>query len=238
MSEDKQDRELALSLKNIGVTYKKSSIFGKSEYFVALSDVSFDLYQGESLGVIGRNGAGKSTLLKLLGGIMKPDSGEVVDMGLTKALLSRQVGFDPLLSGRDNAILSALLLGFSDAEIKEKMDLIVKFAELEEFIDQPLRTYSLGMRARLGFAVSYELAPDILLIDETLGVGDIKFQVKSRKVIAERLSSDKTVVLVSHNGDVIKNLCDRAVWIEDGKSVLQGEASMVVDKYESSQRKA
>ena len=223
-----------LSVEHVGVTYRRRALLGGARAFDALKDISFDLYHGESLAVIGRNGAGKSTLLKVLSGIIEPDRGRIRSAGYSVALLSRQVGFDPMLSGRDNATLSALLLGFRRREINARMDAIIAFAELEDFIDEPLGTYSLGMRARLGFAVSLELSPDILLIDETLGVGDAAFQAKSGEVIARRLQSDKTVVLVSHNADAIKRLCNRAVWIEQGRTVMEGGAAEVADAYEAS----
>ena len=197
----------------------------------ALSDVTFSIPKGCFTALLGPNGAGKSTLLKLLGGIIKPDSGRILGQGYTTALLSRQVGFDPNLTGWDNAVLSALLLGFTRREIDQRMDAIVEFAELEEFIHQPLNTYSLGMRARLGFSVCLELSPDILLIDEALGVGDAAFQAKSNQVIQSRLMSDKTVVLVSHNMHAVKSLCDRAVWIDNGVTVMESSVDEVAEAY-------
>jgi lipopolysaccharide transport system ATP-binding protein len=181
--------------------------------------------------VIGRNGAGKSTLLKLLAGIIRPDRGRIIGRGLRAALLARQVGFDGDLTGRDNIVLSALLLGFSRAEIRAQMDDIVAFAELGEHIDQPLSTYSTGMRARLGFAVSSRLEPDILLIDEALGVGDAAFQAKSTELIEDRLASDRTVVLVTHSPLAARRLCNRAVWIDQGVSRMEGEVDAVLEAY-------
>jgi len=225
------DREPILSLRNVGVTYRRPSLLGRRSSYTALADVSFDLYHGESLAVIGRNGAGKSTLLKLLAGIIRPDRGALRDRGLKAALLARQVGFDGELTGRDNIVLSALLLGFDRAEIRAQMADIIAFAELGEHIDQPLSTYSAGMRARLGFAVSARLEPDILLIDEALGVGDAGFQAKSTQLIEDRLASDRTVVLVTHSPQVVRRLCNRAVWIDNGMSRMEGEVDAVLNAY-------
>jgi len=211
-----------ISLRNVGFNFwLKKSLFRK-ERFAALRDISFDLFHGESLGIIGRNGAGKTTLLRLLGGITRPDKGTLINNGVKTSLLSLQVGFDPQLSGLYNAILSGMLLGFTKKEIESKLYEIVKFAELEDFIDQPVRTYSSGMRARLGFSVAFHLDPDVLLIDEVLAVGDADFQKKSSRVIKEKIKSNKTVVLVSHSTGTIRQLCNRAVWIEEGVTREEG----------------
>lgn len=227
---DASRREPVLRLRNVRVSYGRVGPLWRRSRYTALSDVSFDLYHGESLAVIGRNGAGKSTLLKVLGGIIRPDAGQLISKGYRAALLARQVGFDPDLSGRDNIVLSALLLGFSRAEIDVQIADIIAFAELGEHIEQPLSTYSLGMRARLGFAVSSRLEPDILLIDEALGVGDAAFQAKSTKLIEGRLASDKTVVLVTHSPQAVRRLCNRAVWIEQGETRME-EVDAVLDAY-------
>lgn len=222
-----------ISLRNVGVCFwKKSGFFGR-EPFSALKNVSFDLNKGDSLGVIGRNGAGKTTLLRLLGGITKPDKGTLTNKGYSTSLLSLQVGFDPQLSGRYNAILSGMLLGFRKKEIEEQLDEIIAFAELENFIDQPIKTYSSGMKARLGFSVAIHLDPDILLIDEVLAVGDEDFRKKSLAVMHEKLRSDKTIVLVSHQVNTVKQLCNRAVWIEEGITRAEGEAQHVLNEYEN-----
>ena len=226
-------KEPVLSLRHVGVTYRRPSLLGRRSSYTALSDVSFDLFHGESLAVIGRNGAGKSTLLKILGGIIRPNRGQLISKGYNAALLARQVGFDPELNGRDNIVLSALLLGFSRAEVNRQIDDIIAFAELGEHIDHPLSTYSVGMRARLGFAISSRLETDILLIDEALGVGDAAFQAKSTRLIEERLASDKTVVLVSHNANAVRKLCNRAVWIEQGVSRMEGDVEEVLAAYDA-----
>ncbi len=227
------DDGVVLSVRSVGVTYRRRTGLLRHDRFEALRNVSFDLHQGESLGVIGGNGAGKSTLLKLLSGIIQPDKGEIVNRGHSAALLSLQLGFDPNLSGRDNAIVSGLLLGFRRKQVEQKLDEIIVFSELGEFIDNPLHTYSSGMRARLGFSVAFHIEPDILLVDEVLGVGDADFQRKSRAVMESKVASDKTIVLVSHSGYTIKKLCNRAVWIEHGETQLEGDPAEVVGAYEA-----
>ncbi len=225
--------EPMISLRNVGVSFwKKRGFFGR-EPFVALKDVSFDLNKGDSLGVIGRNGAGKTTLLRLLSGITRPDKGTLVNRGYSTSLLSLQVGFDSQLSGRYNAILSGMLLGFRKMEIESKLGEIIAFAELEDFIDQPIKTYSSGMKARLGFSVAVHLDPDILLIDEVFAVGDEDFKKKSLAVMHEKIRSDKTIVLVSHQISTVKQLCNRAVWIEEGVTRAEGETGYVLKEYES-----
>jgi len=226
------DNNMVISLRNVAFHFwLKKSLFRK-ERFAALKDISFDLFHGESLGIIGRNGAGKTTLLRLLGGIIRPDKGTLINNGVKTSLLSLQVGFDPQLSGLYNAILSGMLLGFTKKEIEDKLFDIVKFAELEEFIDQPVRTYSSGMRARLGFSIAFHLDPDVLLIDEVLAVGDADFKKKSLAVMKEKIQSNKTIVLVSHSSGTIRQLCNRAVWIEEGITRAEGDTEDVLHVYE------
>ncbi|HYQ71070.1 MAG TPA: ABC transporter ATP-binding protein [Gammaproteobacteria bacterium] len=225
-----------ISLQNAGVAYSYRSGFMKKSSYWALKDINCDLHHGETLGVIGRNGAGKTSLLRLMTGIINPSRGKVTRQTNRVAMLSLQVGFLPNLTGRDNAILSALLLGLSKKEATEKMDKIIDFSELEEFIDQPLRSYSTGMRARLGFAVAMQADPDVLLIDEILGVGDRDFKLKSSQALKERIKSDKTVVLVSHQPETIRSLCDRALWIENRESRLLGPVDEVLAAYRTSGR--
>jgi lipopolysaccharide transport system ATP-binding protein len=227
------NKKLLISLRNIGVRFRQGKSLFNGAYFEALKNISFDLYQGDSLGIIGRNGVGKSTLLRCLGGIIRPDRGALKNNGYRTALLSLQLGFDSQLTGRDNAVLSGMLLGFRRREIKAKLEEIISFAELEAFIDQPLYTYSNGMRARLGFSVAFHLEPDILLIDEALAVGDANFRKKSLAVMEEKIRSDRTIVLVSHQSEVIRKLCNRAVWIEHGETQMEGEAGPVVQAYEA-----
>ncbi|MCC8992944.1 MAG: ABC transporter ATP-binding protein [Candidatus Contendobacter sp.] len=225
-------KSLALSLRNVGAFYWRQAGYLRKERFWALNDISFDLHHGESLGVIGRNGAGKSTLLQVLAGILRPDRGELVNHGVQTALLSLQIGFVPYLSGRQNALLSGMLIGLNRWEVIEKMGDIKAFSELGEFFDQPINTYSSGMKARLGFSVAFQLDPDVLLIDEVLGVGDSDFRRKSSSVMRNKIRSDKTIVLVSHSAETIRQLCDRAVWIEDGVTRAYGDTSDVLSFYE------
>lgn len=223
-----------ITLRNVGVRYRRRMggiLKPTISEFWALKDVSLGLYQGEVLGVIGRNGAGKSTLLKLLAGIIKPDRGVMIDHGFRASLLSLQVGFAPHLTGRENAMLSGMLLGLSKAAIVDRLDAIIAFSELGEFIDQPLDIYSSGMRARLGFSIAYYTDPDILLIDEVLGVGDAEFQNKSSAAMHEKIRSNKTVILVSHSPKTIADLCDRAVWIDQGRTVAEGNPAQVLEAY-------
>lgn len=222
-----------LSLRNVGVSYpQKAGMFKKSHYW-ALKDVSFDLYHGETLGIIGRNGAGKSTLLRLIAGILAPDCGEIDRNNVHASLLSLAVGFVPHLTGRQNAILSGLLLGMRRHQLDERMEDIISFAELDEFFDQPVRTYSTGMRSRLGFSVAIQANQDIMLVDEVLGVGDEEFKRKSSAALKQRILSDKSVIVVSHSVPTLRELCDRIVWIEDGKTRLEGSPDDVIPQYQS-----
>jgi len=221
-----------LSLNHVGVAYRRRVGLFKREPFWALRDVNFDLFNGETLGIIGRNGVGKSTVLQIIAGMIEPDVGVIKRFQPAIAsLLTLQVGFINHLSGRDNAILSGLMMGLSKQRIVECIDNIIDFSELGNAIDQPVYTYSSGMRARLGFSVAILAEPDILLIDETLGVGDIRFKEKSTAAIKQRIQSDQTVVLVSHNGGLIRELCNRVAWIENGVSKAQGDSNLVLDEY-------
>lgn len=231
-----EKKTLALSLKNVGVSYKRKKLFCRDPFW-ALQDISFELYPGETLGVIGRNGAGKSTLLRLIAGIIKPDKGLFTNYGYSISLLSLQLGFIPYLSGRENAVLSGMLMGLRKREIIAKMQEIIDFSELGEFIDQPISTYSSGMRARLGFSVAFQVEPDILLIDEVLGVGDAEFSKKSAETLRKKIKENKTTVFVSHNPMIMRQLCQRAVWIEGGVSRMEGETSAVLEAYQEALRK-
>lgn len=226
------DRKPLISVCNVGVTFKNNHSLFSSIIFEALRNVSFNLYRGDSLGIIGRNGAGKTTILRLLGGIIRPDKGFIKNNNVSTTLLALQVGFDLELSGRINAILSGMLLGFRKKEVMANLENIISFSELHNFIDLPVKTYSAGMRARLGFSVAFKLSPDVLLIDEVLGVGDAEFREKSLAIMREKLLSDQTIVLVSHDAKTIRNLCNRAVWVERGTVRMEGDSVQVVDAYE------
>jgi lipopolysaccharide transport system ATP-binding protein len=222
-----------LSLRNVGIGYqrRRAKFWAAPTTLWALQDISLDLYEGETLGVVGRNGAGKTTLLRLLAGVIQHDYGEFTTHGHSVAMLSIQLGFVQHLSGRENVVLSGLLLGMSKAEVESKLDSIIDFAELEDFIDEPINTYSAGMRARLGFATAFHIDPDILLVDEVLGVGDAQFVAKSKEVMKQKIRSDKTVVLVSHAEASIRELCDRVVWIHRGRTMREGPTDEVMSAY-------
>ncbi len=222
----------AISVRNLSISYRKRLSLRRSEPHVVLSDVSFDLFQGETLGIIGRNGAGKSTLLRLLTGVLTPDKGEISRNVRSTSLLSLNLGLDPNLTGIDNAVLSALLLGLSRKDAEKNLPNIIAFSELNEAIYEPVKTYSSGMNTRLGFSIAIHLRPDVLLIDEVLGVGDMEFRQKSQQALKKKINSEQTVVLVSHNSQEIKTLCSRVVWIENGVTWKVGDAAEITDQYE------
>nr|WP_218918271.1 ABC transporter ATP-binding protein [Desulfobulbus propionicus] len=204
--------KIILSLRNVGVRYKRrGNLFRKVTYYQALRGIDLDIRRGETIGIIGRNGAGKSTLLRVLAGIIEPDEGEIINHGVTVSLLALQVGFDGNLSGRDNAIFSGMLLGYSRSQVEGNLEAITEFSELGDFMTEPVRTYSTGMRARLGFAVAMFMTPDVLLLDEVLSVGDKGFRQKAEKEMLRKIHSEQTVVLVSHSESQISKLCDRTV---------------------------
>jgi len=228
--------DIAISLKGVSVEYRKAGswLSQKAVQYTALKDISFDLYQGQSLAVVGRNGAGKSTLLKLLAGVILPDSGELKNDDYSTALMALNVGLMPELSGLDNIFIIGTLMAHSRKSVAAHVDRIVAFAELEEFINYPVKTYSSGMKSRLGFAIASTLQADVLLIDEVLSVGDRIFQKKSAEVIQERLKSEQTVVLVSHSEQAIRDYCTHVLWIEDGEVKMHDEVGVVMDAYEQS----
>ena len=203
----------------------------KFREFSALEGVSLDISPGECIAFIGHNGSGKSTLLKCIAGIYAPDQGTVRTVGSIAALLELGAGFHPELSGRENISLNGALLGVSQRTLRSKEDEIVSFAGLESFIDHPVKNYSSGMYARLGFAIAVNVDPDILLIDEVLAVGDEQFQRRSMERIFDLRSSGKTVVIVSHGLGVLRTLCDRAAWLHHGELKEIGRAADVVDSY-------
>jgi lipopolysaccharide transport system ATP-binding protein len=203
----------------------------ESETFWALKDISFEIEHGESVGVIGRNGAGKSTLLKILSRITRPSRGKLVLFERVNSLLEIGTGFNTELSGRDNVYLNGSFLGMKNQEIKSKYDEIVAFSEIEQFIDTPVKYYSSGMYVRLAFSVAVHLTPELLLLDEVLAVGDAGFQQKSMEKMKELLGSGGTIIFVSHNQDAIKKICKRAIWLQNGEVVMDGESASVVDHY-------
>ena len=221
-----------MELHKVSVRYKSRRSFFRHDYFTALDEVSFAIKKGETLGVIGPNGCGKSTLLRVLADIYGVDGGEVKWFCRQVSLLSLSLGFDVELSGRDNAIISGMLLGSRKRDVLAKLDEIIEFSELQEYIDKPIKTYSSGMRARLGFSVAIKMHSELLLIDEVLGVGDGKFKRKATNAMVDKISSEQTVVLVSHSMGQIKKLCDRVLWLDAGKVRMFGAADKVVSEYE------
>ena len=212
----------------------KGNLIGElrpDETFTALSGVTFNVWEGSTFAVIGRNGSGKSSLLKVLAGITKPTMGEVEVNGRVSALIELGAGFHPEISGRENVFINGIMLGLSKREISERFDDIVEFAELEEFIDAPVKNYSSGMYMRLGFAVAIHVNPDVLLIDEVLAVGDQEFVHKCLDKISEFRRRGKTIILVTHSLGLVEKLADEAIWLDGGKIQVRGDPKKVVDAY-------
>lgn len=222
-----------LQAKNISLTYRSSTRgFFSTFKHQALKDISFDLMKGETIGILGKNGEGKSTLLKILAGIINPTSGQVVCAPTTtRALLSLGLGFMPNISGRENAMYSAMLQGASRKQAKAVLNEIAEFTELGEFFDQPVDTYSSGMRARLGFATAMYTHVDILFIDEILSVGDAHFRKKAEAAMLSKLRGEQTCIFVSHNSDQINKVCTSAIWIDNGVIREQGDKATVAHHY-------
>lgn len=238
--------ENAVEIKNVSMMFNKSSerIDNIKEYIVrlakrnimfeefwALKDVSFNIKKGEAIGIVGLNGSGKSTLLKIIAQVMKPTKGSVTINGSIAPLIELGAGFDMDLSARENIFLNGAVLGYSRAEMKKKFEDIMDFAELWDFVDVAVKNYSSGMIARLGFAIATAHTPDILIVDEILGVGDYKFQEKCEKRMNEIISHGATIIFVSHSIKQVRELCTRAVWIEKGNMVMIGDVEEVCDKY-------
>lgn len=237
METKKSQLQVVLSAQGLGLKYtRRRKLFSRGNRdrdFWALKDISFDLYRGETLGVIGGNGSGKSTLMRILAGVTAPDRGKLwVAEGAQVQLLSIGLGFEQVLSGRENAILSGMLLGKSRAYMQSRLSRILEFSGLGDFFDQPVYTYSSGMRARLGFSVAIEAEPDVLLLDEVLGVGDTEFRARSSEMIKEKVRSNKTVVLISHNPKTHRELSNRCLWIHEGRSRQMGTVDEVTAAYE------
>lgn len=219
----------AQNLKDYVVLKLKGQL--KYEEFYALNDVSFDVKQGEVLGVIGRNGSGKSTILKVISRIYTPSSGSIAVAKPLVPMLELGSGFDYELTGRENVFLNGAILGYSKQFLESKFDEIVAFSELGDFIDMPLKTYSSGMQMRLGFSIATMVRPDILILDEVMAVGDEAFQQKSRARMMELMGGGTTVLLVSHSIDQITSMCDRAVWLDKGGVRMIGNAREVAQAY-------
>lgn len=233
----------AIEVKDLKITYKcvkslsmRKSLFhlrkSKLEVYEALRGISFEVKKGEIMGIVGKNGSGKSTLLRAIAGIFSADFGSIELESDSVSLLSIGVGFQKKLSGRENIILSGMLLGFSEQEVRDKMDEIIEFANLGKFIDMPVKTYSSGMYSKLAFSITAVLETDIMLIDEVLSVGDAKFKKKSYKKMQELIMDEnRTVVIVSHSTETLEKLCTSLLWLHEGEIKMQGDTKTVLDAY-------
>ena len=245
--ESLDDDNIAIELKNVNLSFTIGSdkIDNLKEYvirtikrtkekktiFKATDDVSFKIYKGEKVGLIGFNGAGKSTLLKIISGVYTPDDGEVIVNGKIAPLLSLGAGFDKNYTGRENIFLNGAILGYNEEFLNSKYDEILEFSELGQFINLPVKNYSSGMLSKLGFSIATIVEPDILILDEVLGVGDVNFKRKSREKLNSLIESNITVLLVSHTISEIRNICEKAIWLENGKIREIGEVNDICDKY-------
>ena len=232
----------ALSVNNLFISYKilnnisiRKSLFSKKiedEVFEAIKNVSFSLKKGEVLGIVGKNGSGKSTLLKCIAGVFSPNSGCINLHGNTVSLMALGVGFKEQLSGRENIVLSGMLLGFKESEIRSKVDEIINFSELGGFIDKPVRTYSSGMHSKLAFSITAMLETDIMLVDEVLSVGDERFRKKSLSKMKSLISDEnRTVIIVSHSIETLRELCNKVMCLHEGEIVEYGETEKVLRQY-------
>lgn len=238
--------ETIITVDNVGMEFNLSQekIDSLKEYFIkflkrelqfqsfwALKNVSMKVEKGDRVGVVGLNGAGKSTLLKLISGVMKPTEGQIKVKGRLSPLLALGAGFDPSYTGRENIFLYGSLLGHSKRFIESKFDEIVEFSEIGDFIDVPLKNYSSGMGARLAFSIATAVQPEILILDEVLSVGDVKFQEKSRKRMNSLMDGQVTILFVSHSTHEVRRICDKAIWLDKGQLVMQGPVDEVCDMY-------
>lgn len=238
-------KEIALDVSHVSIDYRdlshmslakslKKGEVKKTNVVRAVNDVSFSVNKGEILGIVGRNGSGKTTLLRSIAGIFQPDEGTIDTKGNRVSLMAIGIGFNPNNTGRENIIKSGMLLGCPLDYVKERMDEIIEFSELGDFIDRPVRTYSSGMYSKLSFSVTAILDTDIMLVDEVLSVGDEKFRKKSFKKMEELMLSDRTVLIVSHATDTLKKFCDNVLWINDGRYMMMGDTEDVLREYDKS----
>ncbi len=231
-----------VSFKNVGLYFRRHTSFldlffstvkkKRKQIFWALQDVSFQLYEGDTLGVVGRNGSGKSTFSMICAKIYSPDRGNVTVNGKIQ-LLALGVGFENQLSGRENVYINGSLLGLKHSEIKGKMDDIEAFADIGDFIDEPVQTYSSGMRSRLAFSIATVIRPDILILDEVLSTGDNSFRKKATDRIKKLHDLARCAIIISHNPEILKKLCNKVLWLEKGRVVMHGEASEVLKAYKA-----
>lgn len=255
LNQQSSDKDLVVSINNVSKKFcrnlKRSLFYGmqdiaaeltgrqrqsqrlRSQEFWALQNISFQLRRGEAVGLVGSNGAGKSTLLRIISGLINPDTGSVRIKGRVAPLIALGAGFNPVLTGRENIYANMSILGLTTRQIRQKFDAVVDFAEIWDAIDAPVQTYSSGMAARLGFACAIYVEPEILLIDEVLAVGDIKFRMKCYKRLAEQRQKGTAFILVSHNSHNILNICESAIYLRQGSLVAVGESEAVINRYES-----
>lgn len=241
------ENDVVVSVQNVDMAFNlnKEKVDNLKEYFIklvthkleykkfyGLKDVSFEVKKGEHLAILGLNGAGKSTLLKTIVGVYKPSSGHVETKGVIAPLLELGAGFDPNYSGRENIYLYGAIMGYDRAFIDKKYDEIVEFSELGNFIEIPIKNYSSGMKARLGFSIATAVEPDILILDEVLSVGDAGFRRKSLAKVKSLFETGVTVLFVSHNIEQVKSICDKAILLEHGKIIAQGDVADVIPVYE------
>lgn len=231
------EKDFSLKQAFINIFSFKKKNKKKKEYFWALSDVDFSVKKGEVVGLIGSNGAGKSTLLKVVSGVMKPTKGKVIVNGVISPMIELGAGFDMELTARENIYLNGAILGYSKEFLNERFDEIVEFSELKDFLDVPVKNFSSGMTAKLAFSIATVVNPEILIVDEILSVGDIKFQEKSKKKMESMIKGGTTVLYVSHSLESIKELCTKVVWLEHGKVIEVGDAKEICDKYYEHQMK-
>ncbi len=210
---------------------KKRRVSKEKNELLALNNVSFEISKGEVVGLIGSNGAGKSTLLKVVSGVMKPTKGKVKVDGVISPMIELGAGFDPELTARENIYLNGAILGYSKKFLDEKFDQIVEFSEIRDFLDVPVKNFSSGMTAKLAFSIATVVDPEILIVDEILSVGDIKFQEKSKKKMMEMINGGTTVLYVSHSLESIKDLCTKVIWLDHGKIVKIGDPKELCDEY-------
>ena len=237
------EKNIAIEVKNVSIHYRimknitlQNSLFqkkSKANVFEAVKDVSFEVEKGDILGIIGKNGSGKSTLLRSIAGVFSPNSGTIDLKGNTVSLMALGVGFKENLTGRENILLSGLLLGFSEKDVEKRTQAIIDFAELGDFIDRPVRTYSSGMHSKLAFAITAMLETDIMLVDEVLSVGDERFKKKSMNKMKELINDkERTVIIVSHSIETLKTFCTHVLWLHEGKVMEIGEPEEVLKRYQ------
>ena len=222
-----KDNSLKMIFINLFTPRKKK----KKDYFWALKDIDFRINKGDVVGIIGANGAGKSTLLKVVSGVYKPTTGTVEVNGKISPMIELGAGFDPELTARENIYLNGAILGYSKEFLEQKFDDIVEFSELKDFLDVPIKNFSSGMVAKLAFSISTIVDPEVLIVDEILSVGDIKFQEKSKNKMMSMIEGGTTVLYVSHSTESIKQLCNKVIWLDHGKIVKMGETNKICDEY-------